>query len=72
MHLIQWSGRGLSGERAAHGQSGALQGRAGQTTLLQPAAVVGDLEGTALVVVQPTSWKAGEVRRGGILFTRPI
>lgn len=57
MHLIKWSGQGLSGGRAAHRLSGTLQGGTGQTTLLQPTAVVGDLEGTALVVVQPTSWK---------------
>lgn len=57
MHLVQWSGRDLSRGRAADRQRGALEGGAGQTAPLQATAIVGDLEGTALVVIQATPWK---------------
>lgn len=77
-HLVLRGGRGLDGGGAGRRGDGALQGGAGQTALLQPAAVVGDLEGTALVVVQPTSWRGrGGMgseggREGGVRLAPPL
>lgn len=45
----------FSGGRTRDGQDGAGQGHVGQPSLLHPAAVIGDLERTAFVVVQAAS-----------------
>lgn len=55
-HWGELGGRGPSG-----GHDGARQGNVGQPPLPHPAAVVGDLEGAAFVVVQSAScrWDSG-------------
>lgn len=55
-YLLLLRRRELSGRRTSDGHDGARQGDVGQPSLLDPAAVVGDLERTPFVVVQTTSW----------------
>lgn len=54
-HLFE-DDHGVLGRRGPRDrQRGSGQGHIGQASLSHPRAVVGDLEGTALVVIQPTT-----------------
>lgn len=62
----------LDGRRTSDGHDGARQGDVGQPPLPDPAAVVGDLERTAFVVVQTTTWRGEHnFRCRGVSFYIP-